>query len=539
VTALSRRAFLAGLLASGAAACTTTSEGSGRPTPTSTSTSTLAGVATPSTTRLPTALPAGLFTLGIASGDPAPGSVILWTRLAPDPMAGGGMPDVDIPVVWEVAEDDGFRRLVATGAATASSALGHSVHVDAQGLTPARRYFYRFRVGDEESPVGRTLTAPAPTDEAESMRFAFASCQNHQDGLYTAHRAIAVDDVDLVVFLGDYIYEGGRDDARPRPHATPSPADLAGYRNRYAEYKADADLQAAHAAAPWVCTFDDHEVLNNWAGNAPAGGTPLDLSPRDFLALRAAAFQAYYEHLPLRIEPPAGPEIRVHRSLDWGRLARFHVLDTRQHRDDQPCGLAGDAGILCAEVDDPARTMLGADQEAWLAGTLASSAAVWDVVAQQVVMTPITLELGGQRVGDADQWDGYPAARQRLVDLLVAQGNPVVVTGDIHAAGVGELHADALSPSDSPPAAVELVTTSISTATSDSYAGLVETAAAMSPGVRYADARHRGYVLCDVSPDRLRAEFRTVDTSPSIGRSIPTTAAIWEVAAGSHTADPA
>jgi alkaline phosphatase D len=434
-------------------------------------------------------------------------------------------------VVWEVADDDGFRRLVAAGATTAPPEMGHSVHVDATGLEPARRYFYRFRVGDEESPVGRTMTAPADDAEPERLRFAFASCQNFQDGLYVAHRHLAADEVDLVLFLGDYIYEGGPSPDRLRPYATPAPADLAGYRNRYAEYKADPDLQAAHAGAPWVCTWDDHEVVNNYAGAVPDGGTPLGLSPEAFRARQAAAFQAYYEHLPLRVDPPSGPVFPIHRSVGWGRLARFHVLDTRQFRDDQPCGVPGDAGAICAAVDDPARTMLGAEQEAWLGGGLDSSSAVWDLLAQQVVVTPLTASLGGQPAGNLDQWDGYPAARQRLVDLLGRRPNPIIVTGDIHAAGVAEVHADPRRAADTPVAVAEFVTTSISTGTTASFAALVESVAAASPGVKYADASRRGYVVCEVTPDRLQADYRAVSTALEPSGTV-STAASWLVREG-------
>jgi alkaline phosphatase D len=523
-----RRAFLAGLVGAGAAACTGSS---GRRAPT-----TSIAVPAATTSSLPAVLPTGLFTLGVASGDPRPDSVILWTRLAPDPLAGGGMPETTIPVVWEVAADDNFRRLVATGATSAGPELGHSVHVDAGGLEPAREYFYRFRVGDEESPVGRTTTAPEPDAEPGNLRFAVASCQNFQHGFYTAHRALSGEGVDLVVFLGDYIYENGPDLGGLRTYLTPAPADLAGYRNRHAEYKSDPDLQAAHAAAPWVCTWDDHEVVNNYSGAAAAGGTPLGLSPEAFTALQAAGYQAYYEHLPLRVAPPTGARFPIHRSLDWGRLARFYVLDTRQYRDDQPCGIPNDAGIVCPAVDQP-RTMLGADQEAWLDAELRASEARWDLVAQQVVMTQIAVALGGQSAANLDQWDGYPAARQALVDGLGRRDNPVVLTGDIHAAGLGELHADPRRPVDTPVAAVELVTTSISSATTQSFADLVEAAAASSPGVRYADASRRGYVVCDVGPDRLRADFRVVSTALEPTAST-TTAASWEVTAGEPGARP-
>ena len=223
----------------------------------------------------PEAIPVGTpgfasspFTLGVASGDPLPDSIVLWTRLAPDPLAAdglGGMPDVPVAVRWELADDDAFRQIVQSGTATASPTLAHSVHVDVTGLAPNRTYFYRFTAGNEVSPTGRTRTAPAPGTAVDRLRFAFASCQKYEDGFFTSYPHIVADDPDLVVFLGDYIYEYASADLDDPVRAITGGklAVLSDFRNRHATYKTDADLQAAHAAAPWIVTWDDHEVTND------------------------------------------------------------------------------------------------------------------------------------------------------------------------------------------------------------------------------------------------------------------------------------
>ena len=358
---------------------------------------------------VPPDLPEEVFALGVASGDPLPDSVVLWTRIVSDPLADdGGVPAQPLPVGWEVARDRAFDDVVASGDAVAEPALAHSVHVDASGLEPDTWYWYRFTVGDRTSPVGRTRTAPASGAEVERLRFAFASCQDYEAGHYTAHEHLSREDVDLVLFLGDYIYEHPPGRGGVRRHRSAAPVDLAGYRRRYGEVKADPALQAAHAHAPWLCTWDDHEVEGNYAGGHP--GDP-DGDEEAFRARREAAYQAWYEHMPVRAAPPDDGGITVHRSLDWGDLARLYLLDGRQHRSDQPCDAPGDVGPACAERGDPDRTMLGAEQEAWLEDQLAGSRARWNVVGQQTVLTANPLAAPGTPY-NLDQWDGYPAARR-------------------------------------------------------------------------------------------------------------------------------
>ena len=279
------------------------------------------------------------FKLGVASGDPLPDGVVLWTRLAPDPL-NGGMPDKRVPVQWQVATDEAFANVVREGATFASPELAHSVHVEVGGLRPAGEYFYRFRAGSELSPVGRTKTAPAFGASVAEMNFAFVSCQQYEHGYFTAYRHMSEEDLDLVVHLGDYIYEYGPNQyvapgGNVRTHVGPEIVSLSDYRRRHAQYRTDEDLQAAHAAFPWAVTWDDHEVENNYADEIPEGGQSVEA----FILRRAAAYQAYYEHMPLRrTSVPSGPDMQLYRRLTFGNLAEFNVLDTRQYRDDQAAG---------------------------------------------------------------------------------------------------------------------------------------------------------------------------------------------------------
>jgi alkaline phosphatase D len=489
---------------------------------------------------LPADLPASLFGLGVASGDPVPDSVILWTRLVADPLTdGGAMPAAPVPVTWEVATDEAFEDIVADGATAAEPALAHSVHVDAGGLEPDTAYWYRFTVGDRTSPVGRTRTTPAADADVERLRFAFASCQNQQDGHWTAHEHLASEDVDVVFFLGDYIYEDDPLADAVRPGRTPEPTDLAGYRVRHGEYRSDPRLQAAHARHPWVCTPDDHEVDNNYAGldeelTADGGsGSTTD----EFRERRAAAYQAYYEHLPLRIDPPGGGDARIYRDLAWGSLARFYVLDTRQYRSDQACDRPADIGAPCAEVDDPARTLLGAEQEDWLGAALEDSGATWNVLAQQVVMSAVPLVPGTDALFNLDQWDGYPASRQRVVDLMRGASNPVVITGDIHLSALGVVTADGADPA-SEPVATELVGTSISSSFPAGFVDLIQTVAGAAPNIHYVEARQRGYVVVEVTPEELRADYRYVSTTAEPEADV-STGASWRVRAGNPVPEQA
>jgi alkaline phosphatase D len=465
------------------------------------------------------------FTLGVASGDPAPDGFVAWTRLAPDPVRGGGMPARPVSVVWEVAADDTFRRILRRGQVRAIPELAHAVHVEVAGLSPAREYFYRFVAGGEVSPVGRALTAPALGAANAQLRFAFVSCQHYEHGYYTAYRHVTAENVDCVVHLGDYIYESGIGSVNAnlvRRHEGEEVMSLQQYRNRYALYKTDSDLQSAHASAPFIVTWDDHEVENNYANDISETNEP----PEVFLRRRAAAYQAYYEHLPLRRSSmPSGSAMRVYRRVPYGRLATFNVLDSRQYRSDQACG--DGRKPRCAEVFDDDRTMLGSEQEQWLLDGLGASQSRWNFLANQTVMgdnaslRPDT----DQPTYPLDTWNGYVAQRQRLLDFLATRtaANPVVLTGDIHVSLALDLRANWTSPS-APTVGVELVGTSISSGgdgrqMTDYGAAIL----ANNPHMKFFDAR-RGYVRVTLSRERLTADYRIVPLISRLGGGVETVA---------------
>ena len=451
------------------------------------------------------------FTLGIASGHPLPDGVVLWTRLAPDPLHGGGMRAEPVFVDWDVAHDERFERIVQSGRTRALPQSAHAVHVEPRGLEPDRWYWYRFRVGDAVSPLGRTRTAPAAAATPDRLRFAFASCQNYEQGYFTAYRHMVKDDPDLIVHLGDYIYESswGRDHVRK--HDGPEPMTLDDYRARYALYKTDPDLQAAHAACPWLVTWDDHEVENDYADDRSE-----NLDGREwFLARRAAAYQAYYEHMPLRrAAVPFGPHMRVFARVSFGRLADFHVLDDRQHRSHQVCPPPGRGGSRvvedCPARLDPALTMLGDVQERWLMANLERSRARWNVLAQQTLMAQLDRKIGPGQSFWTDGWDGYPAARRRLLDFLARKkpANPLVIGGDVHSFWVADLKPDFDTPS-SPTVATEFVGTSITSQLARSQAEQ-DIIRIENPHITYGDLTRRGYVRMELTPARARAELRGI-----------------------------
>lgn len=451
------------------------------------------------------------FTLGVASGDPDATSVVLWTRLAP----AGPMPDADVAVRWELSATETFDDLLAAGDTQARAADAHSVHVVVPIDADDDR-FYRFRVGQHTSPVGRTRRAPSVVD---SVTFASASCQNYEHGYYAAHRDLAAQAPAFVVWLGDYIYEGNGDTV-VRSHDGPTPTDLAGYRQRYAQYKGDVDLQAAHHACPWFVVWDDHEVVNNYTGAEAADAT--------FAARRAAAYRAWWEHQPVRLPAPTaldidpGAEYRIYRNARWGSLLGIALLDGRQYRSAHACSGPTDRSN-CPGIDDAARTMLGADQERWLAGTFGSWGTTWNVLGNQTVLTSMTF---ANAVLNPDQWDGYPAAQRRLLDTLAATSNNVVLTGDIHVTLAGRLHVD------DRPVGVELVATSISSRLSID-AGAAQLVRLL-PDIADADVAHRGYLLHTVTPGEWRTELRAVDDATRPDASVAA-GGHWRIEAGSNT----
>lgn len=454
------------------------------------------------------------FTLGVASGFPDARSVVLWTRLAPDPRRpDGGLPPLPVEVRWEVAHDEAFARIARTGTAVARPERAHAVHVEVDGLSPGRWYWYRFVAGRGEgsaaSPVGRTRTAPeGPTDR---LRFAACSCQHYEYGRFGALRHLADEAPDLVVHLGDYIYESdARAGSAVRRHWTAEPTTLEAYRVRWAQYKTDPDLQRAHAAAPWLYTWDDHEVDNDYAD-----GQAQDLAA-GFLARRAAAYRACFEHMPLRAlaAPAADGGMRMYGSWRFGDLAQFHLLDLRQYRSPQACPRPGAGGSntvsACAAFADPDRTLLGREQERWLDGQLARPGARWTLIGQQTLLAHADSQPGPGELIWTDGWSGYPAARDRLVASLARPSvrNAIVLGGDVHAHYVSDIGRDARDPA-SRVVATEFCSTSI---TSPSLAQpRIDAIRGENPRILLADGRRRGYLSVELDRARCVAALRVVD----------------------------
>ncbi|MFO1243792.1 MAG: alkaline phosphatase D family protein [Ramlibacter sp.] len=490
------------------------------------------------------------FRLGVASGSPEADSVVLWTRLLLNGTARRPLPEAGaVTVQWEVAHDEAFVRPVRRGQAQALPELAHAVHVEVPGLAPDRVYFYRFMSGDAVSPVGRTRTLPAPDAPTQRLRLAHASCQRWEHGFYSAWRHMRADAPDFVLFLGDYIYEYPNAVGAVRSPGGGWTVTLDDYRRRHALHKSDADLQAMHAACPWFVTWDDHEVQNDYAGLTPGDGGP---AVADFAARRAAAYQAFYEHMPLRASVltralqglATGAELRLYGQARLGQLATLYLLDARQYKDAPVCTPAGKgaSGYLdpaqCAVWDDPRRSMLGTAQEAWLAGALARGSQGWNLIGQQSLFGMRDARPGPQRYLWNDGWDGYGAARTRLTDTLQKHrvANPVLVGGDVHENWVGHVKADYSSPS-SATVGVEFCGTSI---TSRASGGNDKLAArlAENPHFVLAESEHRGYGLLDLTPAQLTASLRVVDdvTRPDAAAS---TLARFAVRAGRPRLEPA
>jgi alkaline phosphatase D len=472
------------------------------------------------------------FTLGVASGEPAPDGFVIWTRLARRPLfARGGMAPVPVEVTWELATDPAMQQIVQSGKATAWPELAHSVHVEVGALEPAREYFYRFRVGSAESAVGRARTLPAPGTAVAQLRFASAGCQSWEGGFYTAWRSIAEEAFDLVVHYGDYIYENryvaadrrGRPFPRSLPNNFPTCMTLTDYRRRYALYKSDPDLQAAHASCAFLPSFDDHEVVDNWAADSDPQGTP----PEAFLFRRAAAFQAWYEHMPVRRSMlPRGPNILAYRLVRFGNLADFAVLDTRQYRSRQPCGDGFRSN--CKEADEPDRTMLGERQEQWLAESLRTRQGTWQVLAQQVLFSRLDWRsFSWVRAQEEslrmDTWDGASAARERVLRVLhhVQAPNPVVLTGDAHMGMAFEIKDDWSDPS-SRCVGVEFLATSISSGGDGSPSpSNAEALYHDNPHLKFI-GNERGYTRHVVNPTSWQADYRVVEKVSLPGAAVST-----------------
>ncbi|MEP7099652.1 MAG: alkaline phosphatase D family protein [Burkholderiales bacterium] len=468
------------------------------------------------------------FALGVASGQPRADGIVLWTKLT-----GAGLPERST-VEWEIARDEAFKDIAARGEEIAEAGWAHSVHAEPAGLAPARWYWYRFRALGQQSPVGRTRTAPAPDASGASLNFVIASCQRFDVGHYAAWRHVAAEPkLDLVMFLGDYIYENGTSPKAVRPVEGGLVRTLGAYRARYATHKSDPALQAAHAAVPWLLVWDDHEVGNDYAGLQGQ-----DLEP-DFKAQRAAAYRAYWEHMPFpKSARPIDADMRITGRLDWGTLARIHLLDDRQYRDPQVCpkpSKGGGSNTLplkdCPAFLDPKRTLLGAAQEQWLADGWDTNRP-WNLVAQQTLMAPLsgTAPAHGGGTYWTDGWDGYPLARQRLLDVVAQRKLPgcVVLGGDVHSNFVADLKADFDVP-EAKVIASEFCGTSI---TSLSMAqSKLDAMRPFNPHLHCARSDQRGYMRFTLTGTQLQAQLRVVDNAldPASGIS---TAARYIVEAG-------
>jgi alkaline phosphatase D len=474
------------------------------------------------------------FSLGVASGSPSSDGFVLWTRLAPepesyDPSIPAGMSGESVPVAYEIAADPQMRSIVKRGTAVADAHFGYSVHQEIAGMKAHQPYWYRFMSGDAMSAVGRATTLAAAASAPQSLRFGFVSCSNYEHGYFSAYRHLADEEPELVLFLGDYIYEYA--DTRPeanvvRKHSEGGEANsLSTYRNRYAQYRLDPDLKRLHAVTTALMTWDDHEVQNDYAN---AASEDFD-EPAVFLHRRAEAYQAYYEHMPLRASAqPNGASMRIYDRFRYGDLVEFSLLDGRQYRSREACyrmGFGGghfESNASCPERLDEARSMIGLAQESWLFDGLSKSRARWNVIAQDVLMAQLKVkDEMGEAIFSTDDWNGYPASRKRLLEHVHDAGvaNPVVIGGDIHSYWANDLKLDFDDPS-SPTVATEFVGTSI-TSHPPPYEFFIKTLPD-NPHVRFMESRMRGYVSVELSPAAMTTRLRTVSDARDANASVST-----------------
>lgn len=453
------------------------------------------------------------FQLGVACGDPAADGFVLWTRLAPDPFDPAALPPEAIPVGWEIASDRSMKKIVAQGQVLAHPEFAHSVHVDVGGLAPGREYFYRFHAGAAVSRIGRALTWPTPRQAADHVRFAVACCQAYDEGYFSAYRDMVAQDPAFILHLGDYVYETTRiPPVRRVPVA--DAYTLEDYRLLHAVYKTDPDLQAAHAHCPWLYMWDDHEVANDYAHDQ----AERTLDPATFLKRKMAAYQAVYEHMPLRVSARVDAAGRAYmfQRIDYGDLAAFTLLDLRQFRDRIACQTETSHGgrvvdtTKCAEVNDPRRTVLGDAQERWFNANFAKTPATWNVIAQTLMLSEFDQTTDGGYAIFTDSWGGYPAARGKIVNLVRDKkvANAISLGGDIHSYFVSDIR-DNNKDDRSPILITEFVGTSISSE-STNYA-LYASFLPRNPQIKFFDDRKRGYMLCEADKTLWKTTLRTVD----------------------------
>ena len=475
------------------------------------------------------------FSLGVASGDPAPDGFVIWTRLAPEPLvdqdgAIAGMRGASLPVQYEIATDATLRNIVQTGTALAEARWAWSVHHEVTGLEPGRRYWYRFTSGTATSAIGSALSAPAAGAQPERLRLAWVSCSNYEHGWFSAYRHCAADRPDLVLFLGDYIYESHE---RTRPIVRSHDGErlvtsLNDYRRRYTQYKLDPDLRAIHAAATAMIGWDDHEVRNNYANL----WNQDFVEPERFAARRRSAYQAFYEHMPLRAASrPQRNALQLFRRQGFGDLVTVHLLDGRQYRSAPACQTRESARNFrllfdaeCAERREPRRSLLGMDQEDWLRTGLDASPTRWNIIAQDMQMAQRRERNREGNVGFSnDSWDGYPAARQRLLRHLQERNraDTMVLSGDIHAFCASDLKADFDDPA-APVVASEFTVSSISSRGPTRNPG--RTWHADNPHIRFVEGTRRGYATMDLGRDAATIRYRAVSDAADRNATVDTVA---------------
>jgi alkaline phosphatase D len=473
------------------------------------------------------------FSLGVASGAPRPDGFVLWARLAPvplstDPETPGGMSGGDVTLGYEIATDDAMQNVVRRGDAVAEQKFAYSVHLDVAGMQSGRPYWYRFKTGDAVSPIGRAITLPAPGSALDRLRFAFVSCSNYEHGYFSAYRHLTDEHPEVALFLGDYIYDTIEEN-KPivRRHSDGVVATtLPTYRNRYAQYRLDLDLQHLHAQVPALVTWDDHEVENDYADQ----WSQWFVEPARFLLQRAAAYQAFYEHMPVRpiLSHPEGPVMRVYDRFTFGDLLEISMIDGRQYRSREACygppnkgGGHVETNDSCPERLSPGRSMMGFAQEAWLYEALAHTKAQWNVIGQDVLMAQYRQKRKNVEGFWTDDWDGYPANRTRLLQHIRDSKvpNPVVVGGDIHSFFANDLRVDFDDPA-SPVVATEFVGTSISSY-GPPYDLLAQTLPD-NPHVHFFESRRRGYVMVDLERAQMQVRMRVVSDAHDPNADIST-----------------
>jgi alkaline phosphatase D len=448
------------------------------------------------------------FVFSVASGDPTPDAVVIWTRLAravddPSPIANG-----PLEVKWFMALDPKLARVVRQGTAVARAEFGYSIHVDVQGLQSDRPYFFGFRMGRHHSPIGRTQTLPDAHAPLRSFRFNVVSCQHWEEGYFDAYQGMREDDAAFVLHLGDYIYDVNRGGVRQH-ESERSPVTLEDYRRRHALYKTDRALRTAHETLPFIAVPDNHDAVE------------FDAEDSQELVRRAAAYQAWCEFIPLRAVVNAlSPSLSIFREVRVGSLLRLLILDTRQFRsshdvcpeESDPKFAFGTYRRPCTLVDDPRRTMLGWSQEAWLHSQLKASAETWNVIGSTVMMTPFDLRHGEHLYRYLAGWDGYPANRERIMDWMdnYKVANPICLSGDIHSSLVSSIARRSGAPS-SGPVMTEFVGTSISSLWPAELAAPMENALPANPHITFYDSAKRGYMRCTLTPKSWTTDIRTVE----------------------------